>query len=284
MENLFEYSKSIFEKVSNPEKYVKVEIKKGKADNGLRVKEGVGIFTTLENGKMFHRFVSTKKEAYQYSKELENIINKFERSDVYLVERVLDDLLVNPEISVLKIDTKSDGLKNLIKRFIRANLPYCIQIHKDSSYAIRTILLNRDYKPLGVFGYNDWVCYKPYIDNRGMCGEHLIEFYSPYCDCENFSYFEADERTEKHYFYTDANAPYYGEKEFLNYVFYLKLYLTSIRVKQGFLTKEEANKLCRYYLREAFEKFNRRNIFYKFYEEKISEYFLRRFDGAKSRA
>lgn len=54
------------------------------------------------------------------------------------------------------------------KEFIRNMLPYCIQKVNDVY-----ILLNREYKPLGIWGYSEFVSYEDYPyalinDNRGV--------------------------------------------------------------------------------------------------------------------
>lgn len=86
------------------------------------------------------------------------------------------------------------------QEYIRNMLPYCIQAFNDGY-----ILLNREYKPLGVWGYDDMVDYKDYnyatiTDNRGVkyfYGDATNPNNSKFCFDKyflNLKYFLSDEQ------------------------------------------------------------------------------------------
>lgn len=120
------------------------------------------------------------------------------------------------------------------KEFIRNMLPYCIQRFNDSY-----ILLNREYKPLGVWGYSDFVNNEDYpycmiSDNRGIsyfyddftnpnnskfCFDTYFRNLKHFINNEQKNYITTidDEKIRANQFYkaTKCNVPYVEKNQFL---------------------------------------------------------------------
>jgi hypothetical protein len=93
MENLKEYIENKMQEVFKFVEYpYSVNVMKAVSDNGIEQIDGYGIFITLENGKKLSRFVSTKKQVFEYAKEIDERLGNYNCSDLELVDRMLNEL------------------------------------------------------------------------------------------------------------------------------------------------------------------------------------------------
>jgi hypothetical protein len=133
--------------------------------------------------------------------------------------------------TITRFDINHSNKDKALIIFMRNSLPYCIQTYKDEKGENKTLFLNREYKPLGVFGYTPTVSYAPYLEFRGFYGIDEILIYD-----DTFK-----KRKPVTYFYNDGCSPFSGDRrDIVNYIFYLKVFILTARIKQGLLSVEEA--------------------------------------------
>ena len=131
-----------------------------------------------------------------------NHISMIERFFYYLNDRYYCKVDLENKYS---ISTEKKMLSNVefsknCEVFVRNCLPYTIEKLKSGNY----IFLNREYKPLGVFGYSEWVDYEQF------------EFLS-------FKY--TKDNIERIFFRGDRNKPEESRKDFIEYLIRLKYFL-----------------------------------------------------------
>jgi hypothetical protein len=149
-----------------------------------------------------------------------------EMNDIELVDRMLDELFFKNQ--TLKCNLKND----LLYKFMRNDLPYCIQTYKDKKGKNKTLFLNREYKPIGVFGYKPSVNYEPFLEFRGFYGIDEILIYDE-------KYWGKQEKLT--YFYNDGNSPFSEDKkDLVYYLFFLKMFILFAKIKQGIIDNNKA--------------------------------------------
>lgn len=133
-----------------------------------------------------------------------------------------------------KMEFNKFSKTKMAKEYIRNMLPYCIQAFNNGY-----ILLNREYKPLGVWGYSDRVNYEDYsyamiTDNRGVeyfYGDITNPNNSKYCFqiyMENLKHFINNDKEKYISYITDEKI---RTKEFSNAVKQKYSYVSTDRFK-----------------------------------------------------
>lgn len=101
------------------------------------------------------------------------------------------------------------------KHYIRVLLPYGIITFKDGN----SYMVNREYKPLGVGGYKDWVDYKDFQCEISNSTYEKIKTSRAYTHCNEAGIF----------IYEDANSPWESQKFINSYMKKLNIILEILK-------------------------------------------------------
>jgi len=149
-------------------------------------------------------------------------MNKIKINHIYMLERFFKmlnrdlhckiDLNNKYPLSEEKQQLDNVEFSKNCKVFIRNCLPYTVEKLEDNKF----IFLNREYKPLGVFGYSEIVDYKDF----------------------KFLEFEYKDDISRIYFHADSNRPQDSRKDYIEYLIRLKYFLIDYKNNEIVLDKD----------------------------------------------